>query len=165
MSSTEEAVRAVLVDAMRAIAQTKLGFDDTEGNIKDYLLDYESDEDRADYLASAVGGKLKLRAWGVQVLGADTIFAQGAITRRDYAIRIVGYYGMGKNGEGINDLITHARKIREKIKSFGVSLSDTLDTITDGTPLEIETIGSAEDGEKILRGQFSYLGTKQNPDW
>lgn len=165
MSSTEDTLRDFLVDAIQAIAQTKLGFDDTEGNVKDYLLDYESDEDRADYLTARVDGRAKLRAWAVQVLGADTIFAQGAVTRRDYSIRVVGYYGMGKNGEGINAMIAGARKIREKIKSYGVQVSNLLDTITDGTPLEIEIIGSVEDGEKIVRGQFTYLGVKQNPDW
>lgn len=165
MSSTEDSVRTVIVSGLREIAQSKLDFDDVGGNIHDYLIEWENDEDRATYMSARAGGKTKFRAWGVQVLGADTIIAQGAITNRDYFITIAGYYGAGKNGEGINALISHARKVREKLKSYGVHLSNTLDTIRDGSPLNVEIFGTLEDGEKVLRGVFTYLGARQNPDW
>lgn len=165
MSSTEDDIRDLLVDGIQSIAQTKLGFDESDGNVHDYLLEYESDEDRAAYLMAPVAGRPKIRAWAVQVLGADTIFAQGGITMRDYQITIAGYYGIGKNGEGIKNMIEHARKIREKIKSYGSMLNNMLDTIRDGTPLEIDFIGNDENGEKILQGRFGYIGQRQNPDW
>lgn len=163
MSSTEDAVRDFLVDALEAIAQSKLGFDETNGNIKDYPIEFENDEDRPAYLMAPVGGKKKARCWSVDVRGDDTIFAQGGVTLRNYLIVLSGYYGLDKDGESYKALISHARKIREKIKSYGVQLNNLVDTIRDGTPLSIDYLGSDEDGNRIIKGSFTYTAQKQNP--
>lgn len=165
MASTETTVRDVLVGAIRDISDD-LGFDDLDGNIHDYLLEHERTERDASYLMANVGGKKKVRAWGVWVVGDDDWYTTGNLTKRNYVIRVVGYYDVGVDGEGAQDLVTGSRKVREAIKDLQTNLSGTVDRVIDIQPLQITRSRGVNPGiGEILVGTMTITADKRHPDY
>lgn len=165
--STETTVRNTIVSALEAIAQSGLGFDCVSGKIWPYLLNWERDEQKVNYLMSEINGASQVRAWGVQVLSSESLdIGGGTITRRTYSILVRGYYEFGFNGSGINALIDGSRKVREAIKNLGVRLSGTVDTIEAAGTLILEEL-SGEDvaGGRLITGSLNYTATRGNPDY
>lgn len=117
MISTERTVRDVIVNAIKAIAQTKLGFVLPDGNVKDFLLDYGTVGKETEYLFSKVESGKRVRAIGVQVLSSESPGKDQGIDVRSYNITIRMYYEID-NGVGINTMIDHARAIREAINAL-----------------------------------------------
>src|SRR4051794_14879978 len=128
-TSTEDALRDALVALLQGIATTQLGFDLPNGNVHDYLFEHERDELTPGYLSAKVGGKPKVRAWGVWVTGADEFYAAGGMTRRLYQVRLEGYYKLEANGAAHKLLVTHGRAIRHAVVStLGTTLGNRVDT-------------------------------------
>ena len=165
MSSTETTVRDAIVGAIQDISDT-LEFDDLDGNVHDYLLEHERGERDASYLMANVGGKKKVRAWGVWVVGDDDWYTTGNLTKRNYVIRVVGYYDIGVDGEGAQDLVTASRKVRQAIKGLQVNLSGTVDRVIDIQPLQIQRTRGVNPGiGEILVGTMVITADKRNPDF
>jgi hypothetical protein len=164
-TSTEDTIRAAVVSALQGI-YTTLGFDDENGNVKSYLLDYERAEAITNYLTASVGYKRVVRAWGVQVLGDDKFEAIGYITRRTYRIEIVGYYDIGTSGSGVNALISGARAVRGALKDMGSTLGGRIDHIIGTDLLDISKLRGVDPSiGEILTGRLVFTGEKQNPDF
>lgn len=163
-TSTEETVRNVIVTAIRAIAQSNLEFDDRNGNIRDYPLEWHQDEQRTGYLMASVGGKKIPRAWAVDVLGYDEPFALGNIPQRTYQIRVVGYYGKGVDGTAYHAMIEHARKIRGAIKDLTSNLGGTANLIKSATGLSLAERLDSDVGRLIV-GTMTYSALRTNPDF
>lgn len=165
MSSTENTVRDAIVGAIQDISDS-LGFDDLDGNVHDYLLEHERAERDAAYLMANVGGKKKVRAWGVWVVGDDDWYTTGNLTKRNYTIRVVGYYEVGADGEGAQDLVTASRLVRQAIKGLTVNLSGTVDRVIDIQPLAIERRSGVNPSiGAILVGTMVITADKRNPDF
>lgn len=166
MASTEDTLRAKLVDTIQAIAMDDLGFDAPAGNIKDYPLEYEDPALATEYLVTTAGGEKVVRCWSVEVLGNDDWFAAGNITMRTYEITITAYYSPGIRGEGYTLMVTHARKVRGAIRSLGSRLDNLVDLVNSTSALSITKVGGNEEGEgQLLIGQMRYTAQKRNPDF
>lgn len=156
----------MIVNAIKAIAVSDLGFSDANGNVKDYLIDFHQPEEQTEYLIASVGGQKRSRAWAVDVRGDDEWYAINNVVKRAYLIQVVGYYEQGQNGEGVNALIDGARKIRGAIRGLSSNLSETVNLIESSTPLSIDRLRSL-DGEwsEVLRGVMTYTALRVNPDF
>jgi len=164
-TSTEESVRQVIVDALKAITQTDLEFDSPSGNVKDYLLSYEAEELKTKYLTAQVSGKRKVRCWAVDVRGNDDWYAAGNITKRVYTINIEAYYSLGVDGEGVKAMIKHARKVRSAIKGLTSTLSGTVDIVRSTGEIEISQESGTEAEGSILVGRMVYQAERVNPSF
>lgn len=166
MASTDESVRDVLVNAIKAIAVTKLDFDANSGNVKDYLLDYELEEHKSAYLMARSKNKQKIRAWGVNVRSKDEWFAANDIMRRTYFITLKAYYGIEAEGQAFKDLIEHLRKVREAIKNLHSTLSGTVDLIAQVDFGNISLVTNTDAGlPAMYEATLEYVAEKRNPDW
>lgn len=165
--STEQSLRTVITDAIKAIAVTSLGFDNTNGNVKDYLIQFQRKELYSKYLIAPCDGGIKqVRCWAVQVFGHDPFFAVARETERLYSITIAAYYGMDKDGAGIELLTTHARKVREVIKNLGPSMSNLTDLVTDVAAPTVEVQTDLDESlEPILLMQWTLSASKSSPTW
>lgn len=165
MASTERAVRDVIVNAIKAVAVSKLGFSDTDGNIRDYLLEEEIIENASSYLAARVGGQDRIQAWAVQVYGYETLeqsFTQAAM--REYDVVIEGYYGA--HGETpINTLIDHAREVRKVVRDLGGRLSETVQAIIGFSKPDFSILERADAPVKIYKVRMVLAAEKRNADW
>lgn len=165
-TSTEDNVRDTLVNAIKAIAVTKLDFDETSGNVKDYLYDYELEELKSKFLMARSKGKQKIRVWAVQVLAKDNWFTSQNKMSRDYRITIQAHYEIEKDGQGFKDLVAHARKVREAIKNLYSTLSSTVTGVSEIGELNISTISNTDTGEpNIYVGTFEILAFSREPDF
>jgi hypothetical protein len=163
-TSTEATVRTVIVNAIRAIAQSDLGFDEPNGNIREYPLEFHQNEQRTSYLMAKVNGVQTARAWAVDVIGYDEPFALGGISKRTYQIRILAYYGKGVDGVAYHAMIDHARKIREAMNGLTNNIGGTANLISSATGLVPgEQIDS--DVGRLITGTMTYAATRTNPDY
>ena len=71
-NSDADLIRAAIVTAIREIAVSKLGFDEANGNVKEYLFEEEQPENRAVFFAADVGSKVLNRCWSVQVYESES---------------------------------------------------------------------------------------------
>lgn len=163
-TSTEAALRAVLVAAIQGVAQSDLEFDDANGNVRDYPLEMHHEEDIAGYLKAKVRSTQIVRCWAVDVRAHDQPYAMSQIHQRTYAIRIFGYYAKGVNGEGYKSMVDHARVIRGQIRLLTTSLSGTVNRIVSATPLDITERSGLSVG-KMLQGVMTYTAERSNPDY
>ena len=156
--STEEAIRERVVNTIRAIAETDLGFDNRDGNIHGHLLEFEQEENWESYLSAEVGGRKRFRAWGVQVTAtAEPIVAANKVSAREYLIQITGYYEKGVNGEGVNELIKHSRAIRREMLEIYCEFDEKLG-VEQGAP---QALGAAE----LISATLLYSAKKKRPDF
>ena len=164
-TSTEATVRAVIAGAIQGVAST-LGFESSIGNVHEYLLEWENDERKAEYLmARLTDGSKQVRAWGVQVLGNDDWVASNNITQRRYQILIIGYYSKGVQGEGINALIDGARTIRGAIRSLGSRLTETVDLVSSTGQITPRELGRVDPVGSVIEGTMEYVAERRNPDF
>lgn len=163
--STEETVRNAIVSALESVANTDLEFDEPSGNIKSYLLRYEAPERNSNYLMAFSGGKKKVKAWGVEVKGNDDYYSTGNLTKRTYNITIEGYYSVGINGQGVNDIIKHARKVRAAIKGLTTNLGGTVDYVQSTGAVDVNLLEGIDAEGRILVGQMLYVAERINPDY
>lgn len=165
-TSTEATVRAEIVTAIRSVAKTELGFDNFDGNIKDYLLEFEREERAASYLVAQCGGKLEIRCWAVQVTSSEEVGAMGNISRRNYTVTVKGYYSLGSGGSGYKLLIDHIRAVRAAIKDLGTNLSGLCDRMLGVDDGGISVIrGIDAEGGAMLEATMVYRFDKLNPDY
>lgn len=165
-TSTEETVRQEIVDAIRGIATSDLGFSEPEGNVKDYLFEFEADEFQAAYLMAKVDGQNVVRCWAVDVRGNDDWFAAGNITKRTYSIRIRAYYDFGVEGEGFKAMIEGARKVRNAIRLLGSRLGNRVDIVRSTGEIVPDVLTGVESiPGKVLTGDMDYVAEKNNPDF
>lgn len=165
-TSTEETVRQAIVDAIRGIAHSELGFDLPDGNVRDYPYEFEADERRGAYLMAQVGGKRLIRCWSVDVLGDDDWYSMNNVTLRNYQITIRAYYELGVDGEGSKLIVTHARKVRDAIRGLDSTLGRRVDLIKDTSALQRETVtGIDPRGGVLLQGTMVYLAERRGPDF
>ena len=166
MASTETTVRNVIVAAIQAIAVTDLGFDNANGNVKDYLIDWERPEKYAQYLYSSVATQKVVRCWAVQVAGHDEWYATGNQTARTYTIDVVAYYQWQSGGTDINTLTDHARKVRNAIRGLQSNLGGTVDRVLSNTPFTTELKDGLDDKLGLLiEGRTTYVADVVSPDW
>lgn len=165
-TSTGDLIRSDVVGAIQAIAVTQLGFDNTNGNIKSYLLSEEQPENAPIYLYADVGSDRRIRAWGVQVYESEDFTRAGNREKgyRNYRIVIEGYYGFhGSNPT--NTMLTHARKIREAVKGLTLRLNERVSAVRAMSELSISIVNS-EGAEVVLAiGQMTIEAERFNPDW
>lgn len=156
----------MIVAAIKAIAVSDLGFEQQQGNVRDYLLDYEAKSKAASYLAAMVDGAQVVRCWAVQVLSNEEWHGANNLMKRTYQITIRGYYAVGADGEGVNAIIDGALKIQGAIRSLNSNLSLTVDTVrsTDDLGLSVQGGSDSEDGE-ILVGTMRYTAEKTGADY
>jgi hypothetical protein len=164
-TSKEPTVRNVIVGAIRGVASS-LGFDETNGNVKDYLLEWEEASLVDKYLMADVGGRRQVRVWGVEVVANDDWYAAGNITRRTYTIKIQGFESLGINGAGVNAIIDGARIVRGAIRSLGSRLSNTVDLVNSTGEIRLDRISgfNADQGE-LIKGTMTYVAERANPDF
>lgn len=166
MASTEAGVSSAIVSAVQAIAVSTLGFDDANGNVRDYLLEHVADEKQSSYLIANVSSAKKVRCWACFVTANDVPFAVGNITERFYNIQIVGYYEIGQNGDGAKTLASHSRSVRNAIRGIGISLSGTVDRIVSVSDFTIDKISGVDPSKgEILVGKYNIQAAKRNPDF
>ena len=167
MASTEDTVRAAIVAAVEGIATSDLGFDETGGNVKTYLLDWARAEEVARYLMARCGGEKVIRAWGVQVVGSDMFEYTEDKTLRTYDIQVVGYYDVGSDDDiGVNTLTSHARKIRNAIRGIKTTLSGTVDFVSGVDRLSIGREKNIDEGiGEMLVGVMRYEAERAFPDF
>lgn len=163
-TSTEATVRAVLVSAIQGIAQSSLGFDDANGNVRDYPLEMHHEEDIPGYLKARVGGVQVMRCWAVDVRGNDGPFALERVGKRVYAIRIIAYYAKGTGGQAYLDMLAHSRKVAGQIRLLSNNLGGTVNRITGSTPMDpVERTGLSVG--KLLQGTMTYTAERESPDF
>lgn len=166
MANTESDVRAVIVDAVRDIAVSELGFIEPNGNIKEYLLAEEVPERANKYLYGKIeGGRQAVRAWGVQVYANETLKQSHTLaTMREYNIVLEGYYG-GDAETPVNTAIYHARKVRKAVNDLGGRLGGTVQAIIEFTKPDIDWLVVPDVGYKVLRIRMILNAEKRNADW
>lgn len=164
-TSTEATVRSTIVAAIRGIAVSGLGFDESGGNVKDYPLDVEHPENLQDYLRARVGNTFVARCWSVEAKAVEAYLAQGDVgmLTRLYTVNLSAYYERGVGGAGYRTLIDHARAVREAIYLLGTGLSGTVSRVLSISPLTISVRGFGAD--QLLVGEFSYEFERRSPDW
>lgn len=171
-TSTEETVSQVIIDALKAVATTDLEFDEPEGNIKDYLLEYEQAELIPDYLMSSVGNETDMQAIGVETRARDTWHGGNQPTsatplmKRTYTTRIFFYVSAGVRGEGYKKMIRICRKTRGAIRLLSSNLSNTVDYVTSTGEISVDKLSGVDPipGE-LLVGQITYVSERANPDF
>ncbi len=164
-TSTETTVRQVIVDALRGVS-SDLGFDETQGNIKDYLLEYEEPTLWANYLRASVGGKQVVRCVAAEVMASENWYGMGNKLKRTYQIAVVLYFAKGVRGEGINALIEAARVARGAIHQLNQTLSNTVDFASGATVLDVSEQGEIDSiPGSILVGRMEYVAEKVAPDF
>lgn len=160
--STAAQVRDKLVDTLQTIAQTKLGFDDPDGNIKDYLLEHEMQQLYGAYLyADADAGQSVIRAWGVSVFPFDVPYALGNVSQRTFEIRVEGYYDLETEGAGVNKLLDHANEVQKVINALTptLGLGLRISSFTVGFPDVIES--GVSDVVKLLKLRMSITALQE----
>lgn len=160
--STERTVRTTIVTAIRAIAQTSLGFDAPGGNVWEGPLERELLERRVAYLTASVGQKRAVRAWAVDVLGYDEFFGMKSLMKRTYQIAITGYYG--NDGDRGMTLVDHATKVRGAMRDLTVNIGGTVSLVSGSTGLSIAENNSTDAGPMFV-GTLRYTAIRENPDF
>lgn len=150
--STEATVRNAIVAAIEAV-YADLGFDDVDGNVKDYLPEYHHKENIPGYFMAMVSGKNIARVVAVQVLAGEDDFTSTSVVRRSYQITIKGFYEVGEEGEGINALLSGMSKVREAIFGMGTNLSSTVTRFISIESSGIEVLQYKELGNSNLVAQ------------
>jgi hypothetical protein len=142
-TSTEATVRSTIVAALQAIAVTGLGFDESNGNIRAYPIEFEQEENRDSYLSATVSGAKVVRCWSVDVRGREEhgITGDAGILSRFYDVTVKGYYAVGVDGAGYQTIIDHGRKVLS---------------------LGLEPAGTTGN---VIGGELRYVFERRNPDW
>lgn len=161
-TSTERTVREALVAAIRGIA-LDLGFDEPNGNVKDYPGDMHAGS-TSTYVMAKVDGAQKARCWAVDVRARDVPHAMNNVWKRLYLIRVLAYYERGQNGEGYLALIDDARRVRGAIRGLTSNLGATVDLVTEASELRIEE-AEGPASERLLIGEMTYEAERVNPDF
>ncbi len=167
--STEVTVTSAFVEELEGIAVSALGFDDSEGNIKSYAVEYERPTKRSEYLMADVGGSRVIRCWAVDVdILEERFVATNTLMGRKYQIRIIGYYDLGNNGSGVAELREHKRKVLSEIKDLGPSVSysgsvvlDMIDEFIETSPIEVVENGIGGDEGFMLQTEIVLVGDKE----
>lgn len=163
--STEKTVRDVIVGAIRGVASA-LGFEEPDGNVQDYLLEWEEKSLTGPYLMTWVNGARKVRVWGVDVVASDPWFASGNIVKRDYTITIQGFEEVGVRGAGVNQMVDSARIIRGGILALGSRLSNTVDLVKSVGDLRRNRVSGFDEAMgDLIKGTMIYVAEKANPDF
>lgn len=134
--SLASTVSETLIEALREIAITDLGFVDRKGNIRNYLPQYHSMEQYRDYFLAKVQDKTGgvHRVWAVEVDSDDFYYTSRQDRyRRRYVCSITGYYELGQQGEGRLLISAHLSKIQKVLLQMSTNLSGTVDRVIDGT--------------------------------
>jgi len=163
-TSTVASVRTVIVNAIKGIAQTDLGFAEANGNVREYPLEAHHEEDLPNYMTAKVGNARVVRCWAVDVRGHDIPYALQLRQRRIYTIRIYAYYAKGVGGVSYLDLLNHAQSVSGAIRSLSNNLGGTVNRITSSTPLDIVERTGLSVG-KIWQGLMTYEAERENPDY
>lgn len=160
--STEAIVRDKLVSAIRAIAQSGLGFDTPYGNVKPYPWEAHEAEHPDTYFMAKVGGVQRVRCWAVNVLAHDAPLGMMNTWTRVFNIEITGYYAKGKDAEGYLALVDHGTAVRDAIRSLTDNLGGTVGLVTTASDLRIRERTGLDVG-KIWEGTMTYTAEKANP--
>ena len=167
--STEVTLRNALLAQLRAasVAQTILGFQEPEGNIRGYLLENEASERTADYLSAVVAGENIVQAIGIHVVGNDVPYAAKMTSIRVYDIRFRYYREIGVEGAGEHWILDAARATRNVLRLMGVDLNGLVSQINSGSKVSIskQNIQVENDTGEILIGAMDYEATRTNPDF
>jgi hypothetical protein len=110
--TTESTLRTYIANRIKGIYLT-LGFDAVNGNVHEYLLQYERKEKGLAYLRALISGAYQVRAWGVSVLSKDEPYATRGVIQRTFDIKIQGYYEC--TPEGYNKLAEGCRLVTENL--------------------------------------------------
>jgi hypothetical protein len=161
--SHESTLRNGIVKALKESA-LYFGFDKQGGNIKDYLIDYETGENRTAYLMSDVSGRKLARAIGVQVEGDDAEIGAGQLRERTYRVTVQIYQAIETNGAGINSLIDNLVVARKVILDMGATLNSMVNLIRN--PISSSLSRRSDLGtDIILVGTISFSAIKRQPNY
>lgn len=160
--STERTVRDVLVSVIQGVA-SDLGFSDPLGNIKDYPIEFHSEEKFPEYLRAKVGSNFIPRAWAVDVQGFDAPLAVGGIVTRTYTVTITGYYLKDQAGNSYKELIDHARVIRGAINAISPSWNQTITLINSASDLSFQERDNPLG--RLIVGKFGYVAERRNANF
>lgn len=162
--STEATLRALFVATIEG-AWADLDFEVEDGNVHDYLLDWEIADRQPEYLMARVAGENIIQAIGVQVLGDDPWVAVRNITERTYQIEVVEYREYGVSGVGVNKVIDHGTVIRGAIRALGSNLSNYVDQVISVSQVDLRPLGESKSRGPLIQGTTRYVATKRNPDF
>jgi hypothetical protein len=163
-TSTEATVRDVLIAMIQGLAQSSLGFDEPQGNVRAYPVEMHQAEQRPAYLKASVDGKQVPRAWAVDVQSHEVPFAMRQIPIRTYTIRLIGYYGKDSDGTAYHALINGARKIRGAFNAITPTISETVTRILNTAPLSIDEVDGGDSGQLFV-GTLLITAEKTAPDF
>lgn len=168
MANTEEDVRSAIVIAIQGV-YAALGFKNSPGNIKSYLLEEELADDVSGYLMTELIGedRKKARAIGVQVYANEDVsrgFSEQV--NRFYLVRVRFYYGV-YGSTPINTMISAARACRKALIDLGGKLGGAVDSVTSVSPFIPDAGFQDAEGvnEILMTGGFELIAEKYNPDW
>lgn len=160
MAKTEAGVRAVIVAAIQGI-YSDLGLADTS-NIHSKLLSVTPTEDYDAYLSANIDGATvkKVRAVGVQVVGALEFYTTNNRQNRLYSITVQAYY----DERDINDLIDGMSRIQRAIGQLNATLSNTVTwvkeaSITEPNLIDLDSVG------QVATMQLSISAEDNNPEF
>lgn len=166
--STETTVRETIKTAIEGIAIHGLGFDSNVGAVKDHPLEYVREEVAARYLSNAVNGSITFRVWSVFVESREeaiAITSNGGVNvplvERFYTVKVAGYYKQTADGEALNTLIDHARKVRGAVYALGSKLGNNVDRFLGVQPLSLQMEDSEAGG--LIVGTMVFEYAKRNP--
>ncbi len=164
--STEETVRNAIVGAIQGVAE-ELGFDAPNGNVRDYLLEYHQDGAFPEYLMADIdGGRRGVRVWAVDVVLSDNWFAANNLTERTYTITVEGFEDLGVRGAGVRKLCRNHRIICGAIRALYSNLGGTVDLVESASELRRDVVSGFDTVEgKLLKGMWTYVASKENPDY
>lgn len=129
MARTEAGTRAVILAAIQGI-RADLGLADT-ATIHDTLLEVTPGEKIAEYLAANITDEdtKKVRAVGLQVVGALDFYSTRNHTQRLLSITVEAYYDEYE----VNALIDAMSRIQAAIGELNANLSGTVTQVTSWT--------------------------------
>jgi hypothetical protein len=125
---------------------------DAATTVNDYLLEFEHDEKKTNYLNASVSNRKILRSYGVQVTQTVEPRSTSQTYQYNYNIIIQLYYKMSQ----ANDLIDAATNIQESILQSQITCMLYNWYINDLTITK--TSFETEEGEGLL-GEFTITGS------
>lgn len=166
MTSTERTLRDTLVSALRAAAGD-LGFDELEGNVRDYLIEHEVPEQRDNYLTTLVSNNFAVRAIAVWVTSYDEPMAltrgpNNLMLLRTYSVEVRAYVELGINGIGAREAIDLDSKIRAIVLALGSQIRPITDAFVGMQPARFNIISTGGRDVATITRVFTY--TKDEPD-
>lgn len=167
MISTDRTVTETIVNALRANA-TLFGFDDIDGNIRDFLIEHEVPEQRSNFLIADVLGVARVRAFSVFTTSTDSIVAltsgpDNSIIDRVYTTEIRIYEELGINGAGARQLLQLDSIARGIILRLGSTLRLVIDAVQPIQSPRLSVLNGLERDLIMLSRIYSFR--KTNPDY